>query len=351
MPAQPVVSVVMIVYNGERYLAEAIDSVLNQSFSDFELVVVDDGSTDGTAAILSRYREVDSRVRTMVQGHQGIPGSRNLGWRTARGKYIAWLDADDVSLPDRLEKQVEFLNRNPEVGIVSSCCWLIDTEENTKGLYEVPVDEFEIRWVMLLRNPFVNSSVMIRRNVVVEHDLDYDEDFEVAEDYELWTRLLDYTRGANIGEPLVEYRESQGATKTHREIMLANHEKIARRQIEKELPGFVISPDQVSELKAFAGAGGWTPELHREYSRIAMLYLRLFLVFMERHRGAAGLKRLWPEEIPRLAQKVVAAPWRPTTAVVLIWLIYIYPRLALHLTPIMLGGLRYRLKKHLSVVV
>src|SRR5439155_4227257 len=115
--SSPTVSVVMSVFNGQEFLSETIESVLNQSFQDFEFVIVDDGSTDGTAEILSKYISRDNRIRVLRDGKKGRAAARNEGIGLAKGKYVANIDADDLAMPGRLEEQVAFMERNPEVGV------------------------------------------------------------------------------------------------------------------------------------------------------------------------------------------------------------------------------------------
>src|SRR5690606_37354988 len=128
MASTPLVSVAMPVYNSERYVAEAIESVLNQSFGDFELLIIDDGSTDETPHILKRYEQADDRVRVVWQEHRGIPYTRNRAWESAQGTYLAWADSDDLCLPQRLEKQVAFLERHKDIAV---CGGAIETFGNS----------------------------------------------------------------------------------------------------------------------------------------------------------------------------------------------------------------------------
>ncbi|MDO8586167.1 MAG: glycosyltransferase family A protein [Armatimonadota bacterium] len=201
----PTVSVVMAVYNSAEYLPEAIDSILNQSFQDFELLAVDDGSTDGSADILARYEKQDSRVRVLRQENSGIAASRNNALRHARGNYVAVMDSDDVSLPDRLAKQVALLENNPEIGFCGvSCSFFGDLGEFVGAC--PPTDPRKLKCRMLFLMTISNTSIMMRRELIAKHSLYYDAGFPVGEDYDLITRLLPHCEPANIPEVLMKIR-------------------------------------------------------------------------------------------------------------------------------------------------
>jgi glycosyltransferase involved in cell wall biosynthesis len=205
----PLVSVITAVYNGERYLSEAVDSILGQTVADFEFIVVNDGSTDRTAQILGSY--VDPRIRILHnQQNVGPAASRNRAIAGARAPYIAIQDADDVALPQRLEKQIFFLEKNPNVALVGSHAVTIDDQGNECGaLVYPPADDRGIKWDLLFRNPFIHSSVMLRRSVL-NLTGPYTDDPEVCrafvEDYELTSRINRVAQSANIQEPLEKYR-------------------------------------------------------------------------------------------------------------------------------------------------
>ncbi len=206
----------MAVYNGERYLAEALDSVLAQTLTDFELVVVDDASTDGTAKILAAYRERDARIAVLTNGeNRQLAASLNRGLAACRAPLVARADADDVNLASRLERQVAFLDDHPGVGVVG--CWYdkMDSEGRSLSTGTFPTDHETIRARQLFYSSFLHPSVMFRAGVVRSVG-GYDERYWTAQDSDLWTRLRDKTRFANIPEPLVRYRvhdESIGKTR------------------------------------------------------------------------------------------------------------------------------------------
>jgi glycosyltransferase involved in cell wall biosynthesis len=205
--ADPRVTVLMSVYNGEQYLAEAVNSLLDQTFTDFEFVVIDDGSTDGTRDMLRCY--TDPRIRVFEQSNIGLTRSLNRGISLARGQYIARMDHDDLSMPDRLARQVSFLDAYPEVGIVGTACRIRD---EIKGLeWEPPVhtSDEELRRNLVRGNPFIHTSVMMRK-ALLDMAGGYDESYSFAQDYALWIQLAPHTKMANLPEVLVVHREHWG---------------------------------------------------------------------------------------------------------------------------------------------
>ncbi len=207
----PRVSVVMSVYNGERYVGESIDSILGQTFRDFEFVIVDDGSVDDTPAVLERYH--DPRIKVYRQPNRGQSSALNQGIRNASGWFIARMDADDISLPERLEREVRFLEAHSEIGLVGTWCIKVDAGTGKERLQSLPEDDAAIRRFLRVDNPFIHSSVMVRRSVFDMVGL-YDERF-IWQDYDLWVRISKHFRMANIGEPLVIRRKhSASLTRT-----------------------------------------------------------------------------------------------------------------------------------------
>ncbi len=199
----PKVSVVMAVHNGGAYLKEATESILRQSLRDFELIVVDDGSSDESAALLEAFG--DARIRILRNQQQlGLSASLNRGADTASGDYIARMDADDVSLPARLAAQVAFLDRHPEVSIVG--CWARTIGERPPQTWRYPTADADIRCAFLFHSVLVHSAVMWRRPDFEGHGLRYDEGVERAQDYELWTRAAEHVCFANLPRVLQHYR-------------------------------------------------------------------------------------------------------------------------------------------------
>jgi glycosyl transferase family 2 len=202
----PAVTVLMGVYNNELFVREAIDSILAQSCRDFELLVVDDGSTDATAAILASYD--DRRLRVLRnERNVGLTRSLNRGLRVARGALIARQDADDMSSPERLARQVAFLESHPDVVVLGTQFVSLDAwRHRLMTLWMRCETPLGIRWQLLFENPFVHSSVMFRRDVIVDHYGGYDERFRTNQDIELWSRIAPEHRLRNLPEALVTLR-------------------------------------------------------------------------------------------------------------------------------------------------
>ena len=205
MNTAPLVSVVMSVYNGEKYLTEAIESILSQTFHDFEFIIINDGSIDNTAAILERYARGDSRIHIYHQENKGLIASLNKGCALAQGKYIARMDADDVALQHRFRAQVDFLEDRPDVALLGSAITLIDSEGRQHRITRYPTTDRSIRRVLRHGNCFAHPTVMMRRQAVSDVG-GYRECFSPAEDYDLWLRLADRFEMANLAEPLLLYR-------------------------------------------------------------------------------------------------------------------------------------------------
>ncbi|MCX6054416.1 MAG: glycosyltransferase [Chloroflexi bacterium] len=208
MSKKPIVSVVMPVYNGEKYLSEAIESILTQTFHQFEFIIIDDGSIDGTGSILLEYAKKDPRIKVICQKNQGIVSALNNGIANSQGKYIARMDADDISLPRRFQQQVNFLDRHPEIGVVGSAYLPIDEQNNQimSPTYR-PEYPLTVKWFMLIGSPVAHPSTMYRVNLARQVG-GYDKHFTHAEDYEFWIRMAEITDICSIKDVLILYRVS-----------------------------------------------------------------------------------------------------------------------------------------------
>ena len=198
----PAITVLMPVYNGAKYLNESIDSILNQTFSDFEVFIIDDASTDDSVKIIKSYD--DNRIR-LVENKKNLGQSETLnkGLRLAKGKYIARMDQDDISMPERLKKQMEFMDECPNIGVCGS--WI---QHFGKYDYLTPLelDDDSIKIKLLTNQNLAHPSVMIRKSTLVKYQLNYDPTFTVAMDYDLWVRMFEYCSFANLPDPLLKYR-------------------------------------------------------------------------------------------------------------------------------------------------
>ncbi len=208
MSPTPRVTVFIPVHNRQHYIASAVDSILAQSFGDFELLVVDDGSTDATLEVLSRYRDPRLRVECNPR-NLGIPATRNRGLELARGEYIALLDSDDLAWPNRLARQVEALDRHPELAQIGSACDFMDAGgRRLRRVRRQPLDADVVAASLPFYCALTNRTIMARTAILREHR--YREDFPRCQDYELHQRLSRTRRMANLGEVLVCGREHEG---------------------------------------------------------------------------------------------------------------------------------------------
>jgi hypothetical protein len=248
--AEPLVSVLMPAHNAAPSIEAAIESVLAQTYSHFELLVIDDGSTDETPAILVAYQGRDSRIRVYAQPHSGIAASRNHGLGLAQGEYLACLDADDLALPHRLEVQVAALKADPGLVIVGSAYRTVDEQGVAQAIHRMPETDTLVRWQCLFHSPFAQSSVMVRLGVMRSNGLGYDLSMPPAEDYDLWSRLLQRGRGRNLPEPLLSYRlhPAQASRQSQSQAW-----ELASQVAQKNLAGLStdLPLDQVYRLRAW----------------------------------------------------------------------------------------------------
>lgn len=202
----PLVSVIMAAYNAERYIDEAIRSIINQKYTNWELIIIDDKSSDKTSYIIGRYSKEDARIKTIRNPTQlGQALARNRGVSASSGKYIAVLDSDDIALPQRLDTQVEFLEKNADVALVGSFVEIINEYGTSIRTKEKACDTLGIHFSLILQSQFIHSSVMMRRSAF-EWSGGYDTNYLYAEDYDLWSRLRDKYTLLNINEVLTKFR-------------------------------------------------------------------------------------------------------------------------------------------------
>lgn len=206
--ATPEISVVIPAYNAERFVGESIRSILAQSIAEIEVIVVDDGSTDRTLDEIVACRREDERVVLINEGKLGFVGALNTAIRSARGRYIARMDADDIALPHRLARQKAFLDASPEIVLCGSSIRTFG--QGTDHVLRYPSDPDELRCALLFYCALNHPSVMIRRTIFTEEGLYYDPDYAEAADYELWVRCARDHRLANVPEVLLDYRLHQG---------------------------------------------------------------------------------------------------------------------------------------------
>lgn len=298
----------MPVLNSQRWLDDAVQSILHQTFRDFELVVVDDGSTDGSVKKLLEYGAADPRVRVIQNDKtQGISASLNTGLRSCRGEFVARMDADDVAAPERLDVQVKWMDMHGDVGLLGSSSLDIDEKGNALGVRTSPLDDVSIRWRSLLANPFIHPTVMWRAGVLRQSGLSYDETLPAAQDYDLWTRVLKSTKGGNIDKPLVRYRRAGGVTQNRRVEQLRIHDRIAFRTVQERLPECFVTGEQLSRLRSavVGGSGPAGESCSIAQAELSFLYLRMFKTYLAKYRENPDLESLKKTETAALARRVI----------------------------------------------
>lgn len=303
-PMHPTVSVVMAVYNGQRYLREAVESVLNQTFTDLEFVIVDDASTDDTPEILRIYAQEDSRIRLVRNDRNlGLTRSLNEGFRTASGEFLARQDADDVSLRDRLALQVQFLSGHTQVGVVGAWVAYIDEQGKQMGIWQTPTSPAHVRWSLLFGPALAHPSILMRKSLV-EESSPYRAEIRYAQDYDLWVRLSERTQLANlpallylrrVHEDMVGRKYSWQQEETVRAIM---QEKITK------LLGKPVSETVVTGLRS--AIRGEPLETDVALRMVADLIEILYRTYILRNQlSTAERKTIRKDSAQRLAQIAV----------------------------------------------
>ena len=245
----PRVTVLMSVHNGGRWLRAAIDSVLAQTWTDYEFLIIDDASTDDSAGQIEAVN--DPRIRFIrLPENIGLTRSLNVGLREARGEFVARQDADDLSAPERLEKQVAFLEAHAEVAVVGAQGRLIDAGGRSRGNRNLPLEAAGVRWLSLFDNPVIHTAAMFRMAVAREEFGGYDETFSTCQDYELWTRIAERHEVCNLPERLVTVREHRESISAVRRVEGPEMvRRVVRRILERR--GMALSAAEVETVVGF----------------------------------------------------------------------------------------------------
>jgi len=232
----PLVSVLLAARDDASFLGEAIESVLGQTLHDLELIVVDDASSDDTPRLLAAVE--DKRLHVVRNDKQaGLAASLNRGLELAEGRYVARLDADDVALPERLERQVERLRAEPRCAVVGSAVVDLDEDGRAGATHVLPRGARALRWHALFSSPFFHPTVVLDREVLDAHGLRYDPEYLESEDYDLWARLFAFADGANLTTPLVRKRVHAGQASLRRsDVQESFQRRVALREIERIAP-------------------------------------------------------------------------------------------------------------------
>jgi glycosyltransferase involved in cell wall biosynthesis len=244
----PEVSVVMPVYRCEKYIKESIESILGQTFRDFELIIISDDSTPEMKNILAGFQNSDSRVVAIHQDRKGYFFSRNQCCKIARGTFIAVMDCDDISYLGRLATQVQFLKENPDIGAVGSWYKVIDKSGIVSGKFYFPVSPMVVRWTLLFGNSIGHGTIMMRRQILENVGFYNSGDAGFCEDYDLWVRLLKNTNIANIPKFLLKYRiHHESISQKQQQLLYSSAIEISRSQI-VELLKETVENDYIAKL-------------------------------------------------------------------------------------------------------
>lgn len=228
MKNEPLVSIIMSVFNGEQFLRESVNSILNQTYKNYEIIVIDDGSTDNTNQILSSY--VNSKLQVYKnETNQGLIYSLNKAIQLAQGNLLARMDADDIAMPHRLETQVSYFDNYPELAILGSAYYLRSHKRNKLHIPAIKLGAIQAN--TLFNSPFGHPTVMLNRAVIGEDRLKYNKDYKHAEDYELWSNIVFNAVTSNIAEPLLTYRVHSNQVS----VAFNHQQQIAARQIRRNI--------------------------------------------------------------------------------------------------------------------
>lgn len=300
----PLVSVLLAVRDGERYVGAAVESVLCQTLRDLELIVVDDGSQDGTLEVLDQVRD-PRLVLVRHEQSQGLAASLNAALDRAGGRYAARLDADDLALPHRLQRQVAYRERRPCLAVMGTAVAELSPQGRVGTVHRLPTGTAAVRWHALFSSPFFHPTVLVDREALDRAGLRYDPSFPESEDYDLWARLLERGEGDNLLEPLVLYRRHPGqASHRRRELQRECRRRVALRAIAALAPEL---GGRGAELAWRVGAGEAVPP--GESDEAADAFLSLLEAFRRRYGG--GELREVREQAARSLARLGLAARRP----------------------------------------
>jgi glycosyltransferase involved in cell wall biosynthesis len=324
----PRITVLLSVHNGGRWLRAAIESVLAQTWRNFEFLILDDASTDDSAAQIESFR--DPRIQLIrLPENIGLTRSLNVGLREARGEFTARQDADDLSAPERLEKQVAFLDAHSGVPLVGAQARLIDEHGRSRGVRDLPLEPVAVRWLSLLDNPIIHTAVMFRTSVIRDELAGYDESFPCCQDYDLWARVLMRHPAVNLAPRLVAVREHGGSISATRQAEAREMvRRVVRGLADAWLPGLALEDEAVARLCAFR----WhlTPEEVAPFHALLARVEAEFAVRFPAAHGSADLSRTRAAVFARLGYNLITSE-RGLAAAELLRALRASPRIATHL--------------------
>lgn len=250
---EPKLSIITCVFNADRYLNESLDSIFNQTFKDFELILINDSSTDKTSEIIQTYAHHPEVIVLENKRNEGVPYSRNRGFLKAQGEYIAIHDADDISLPDRLKKQVTFLDKNPNITMTGGHAIRISDGGKILGSMTYPPKHTREAFHVIARyklNPIIDPSSMFRRQPILDiGGYRMEPEFRTVQDFDLWCRLL--VKGHllyNFQEPLIKYRiNPKGVTRLKKQEQTEATDIVWATFKRKNFPNVVLRPESYQQ--------------------------------------------------------------------------------------------------------
>lgn len=271
----PRISVVLSVRNGDRYLEAALRSVLEQSFTDFEVIAIDDGSSDSSAEILDRASRIDGRVRIISHYESiGLTRSLNEALGVARGELIARQDADDLSDPTRFERQVRCFDSQPDLLLLGTSCRVVDADTRERARVRAVCGNTALRWRILFSNSFCHTSMMFRAALPDGSRVLYDPSLAVAQDYALWARLMEFGRAENLRSPLVSLRvhdESISARRADEQRRTAT--AVSVQALQRACPQLKWTPFEAMACRRWLGLGDDDGELAPEILDVVITLL------------------------------------------------------------------------------
>ena len=299
MESTPLVSVIMPMFNSGRFIKQSIQSILSQTYKNFEYIIVDDGSLDCSWEIAEGFQKKDSRIYLIrLTKNQGVSAASNIALQYANGKYIARMDADDISTPERFSLQVRFMETHPEVGILGGGIRYMDETGKLLGTPPMFHGDLSIRWHILIENPFFNPTVMFRKAIVDYFDLRYETSSIYGdEDYDFLSRFLSLTTGENLSQILLHYRLNPNSL-SYRYANDRNESvvNISSRTVKTLLPDIAAAQEDISDLqKAIRGT---SLIAKRQRSRLLSVYINIWNEFCRNHKENSDL--------PLLRQDVIA---------------------------------------------
>ena len=306
MSDSPRVTILMTVYNDEHHVGAAVRSILGQTYGDFEFLVIDDGSTDGSRSVVESFD--DPRIRIVSRENRGLTASLNEGLQLARGVYVARQDADDESLPTRLEREVALLDADPRIGLVGTNYTIVDEQGREQVTTSVFTHPDDLAVAEIVSNQYGHGSVMFRKRVIDEVG-GYDPSVGHVEDYDLFVRIGRVARLANIAEPLYRWRRNPaGVTLSNRELQIAQALAIRDREFER-----LITHRRQFRLFTSFHPRDFHPSAFRYLEKKASLLRDLSYLYRAR-----GLRR---KSIVAMCVALLYAPWSRASALHLVALL------------------------------